>query len=427
MTSRPGRMLLLAVAVVAMLPGSILAAGMAIDLSVDAGQHDRANTPVRTLIQVPDELAKVAAVTLTDASGNGVVAQLTAPDLLDGSAKPEAGKTTRQLHFILPSLAHGKSLRLTGTLSTDEPKAAGAFTWTHQPGEFAELKFADRPVMRYMCKPLDESSEAKRDESYTVYHHLYDPSGTRYVTNGPEGEYPHHRGLFFGYAQCSYEGCPKANTWWCHGDDYLSHEGFLGEEAGPVLARHRLDVGWHGKDKKIFARETREMAVYNVPGGTLVEFATRLRSTVGPVKLDGDAQHAGFQFRAAAEVEKKTAKQTYYLRPDGPGKPGETRNPDPAKLEATPECKNLPFNAMCFVLDGKRYTAVYLDTPRNPKPSWYSEREYGRFGCYFPYELNESKDLTATYRVWLQEGEMTVAQAQALSADFADPVVVTVK
>ena len=318
-------------------------------------------------------------------------------------------------------------MRLTGTLSTDEPAAAGGFAWTHQPGEFAEMKFGDRPVMRYMCKPLDESSEASRAGTDKVYHHLYDPSGTRYVTNGPEGIYPHHRGLFFGYSRCSYEGCPDANTWWCQGDNHESHEGFAAEEAGPVLARHRVDVDWHGKGKKVFAREIREMTVYNVPGGTLVEFATRLASTVGPVKLDGDEQHAGFQFRAAVDVETKTPKETYYFRPDGRGKPGEARNPDPANRDATPELKNMPFHAMSFVLDGKRYTAVYVDSPRNPRPSWHSERDYGRFGCYFVYELDKDKDLTATYRVWLQDGEMTASQAEALSADFAEPVVVTVK
>jgi len=41
--------------------------------------------------------------------------------------------------------------------------------------------------------------------------------------------------------------------------------------------------------------------------------------------------------------------------------------------------------------------------------------------------LNDGKDLLVGYRLWLQEGEMTVDQAAALSADFVDPPAVTVR
>src|SRR5205814_5960118 len=130
-------------------------------------------------------------------------------------------------------------------------------------------------------------------------------------------------------------------------DTHQSHEGFLNVEAGPVLGRHRAAVAWHGPDQAVFAREEREVTVYNVPGGTLVEFASRLKTTGGPVKLDGDPQHAGFQFRANKEVAEKTAKQTIYIRPDGVDKPGATRNWDPKTRKGPVD---LPWNAMSFVL-----------------------------------------------------------------------------
>ena len=46
------------------------------------------------------------------------------------------------------------------------------------------------------------------------------------------------------------------------------------------------------------------------------------------VRLDGDPQHAGFHFRANAEVE-KTKNETYFLRPDGKGEKGKEVNWDP--------------------------------------------------------------------------------------------------
>jgi hypothetical protein len=162
--------------------------------------------------------------------------------------------------------------------------------------------------------------------------------------------------------------------------------------------------------------------VYNVPGGRLIEFASRLRSLAGPVRLDGDPQHAGFQFRAHNDVDAKTNKQTIFIRPDGVGKPGETRNWDPKTRQGP---VNLAWNAMSFVLGGKRYTVAYLDHPKNPKEARFSEREYGRFGSYFEYAIDEGKPLTINYRLWLQEGQMEPKDVAALSNNFIVPPMVT--
>ena len=386
-----------------------------IELTLSAGNHDRVNTPVRVLIPVP---ADAKSVTLTNPDGKKIPAQLTTQGLIydyTWGARP-----MQQLRFILPSLEKGKSMKLTATVSTERPSAEG-FGWKNTPGQSAELSYGTRPVLRYMCLPFDDSSKQKRHDTYKMFHHLYNPAGTQIMTKGPGGQYTHHRGIFFGFNKINY-GEGRVDTWHCGGDAHQTHEDFLAQEAGPVLGRHEVAVYWHGNGKKVFAKERREMTVYNIPGGQLVEFASRLSSTVGKVKLDGDPQHAGFQFRASQKVADGDQKLTYYLRPDGKGAPGETRNwPQDKRMV------NLPWNAMSFVIDGKRYTAVYLDKPSNPKEARYSERTYGRFGSYFVYELDKGKDLVANYRIWLQEGEMTAEQAQALSRDFVDPVKVTIE
>ncbi len=123
------------------------------------------------------------------------------------------------------------------------------------------------------------------------------------------------------------------------------------------------------------------------------------------MRLDGDPQHAGFHFRAAQEVSKNGKENTYYLRPDGKGKIGDTRNWDPKK--ADPKTVNLPWNACSFVIGGKRYTVLRINHPDNPKETRGSERDYGRFGDYFEYDLTPDKPLKLKYRVWVQEGEMT--------------------
>ena len=75
-------------------------------------------------------------------------------------------------------------------------------------------------------------------------------------------------------------------------------EKVLLRESGPVLASEKDQIAWNGKNKETFAVEERQLVVYKVPGGQLVEFQSVVRTTGGPVLLDGDPQHAGFHFRA---------------------------------------------------------------------------------------------------------------------------------
>jgi hypothetical protein len=396
------------------------AAPVTFEITVGAEKHDRANVPVRRDFTVPKGADTVHA-TLLDADGKFIPCQVTGISL--DADVPGAARGLAELHFILPKMKAGKTAKFKAIVDTESPvKAKGSFTWHDTKGESAELRLNDKPVLRYMYKALDDSSKDKRDATFKVYHHLFDPTGTRLVSKGETtGLYPHHRGIFYGFKTVTYDGNKVVDIWHCTGETYQGHEKVISEETGPVLGRHRVLIGWHGKDKELFANEERELTVYNVPGGRLVEFTSRLTPVKGTVKLDGDPQHSGFHFRAHNDVNDKK-NETYFLRPSGLGKKGEERN-WPAQKEQV----DLPWDAMSFVLGDKRYTVAYLDKPTNPKEARYSERTYGRFGSYFVTEVTDKKPLTVNYRLWLQEGEMKKADVEALSADFVDPVAVTVK
>jgi len=403
------------------------AADTKVTFTVEAGEHARHNVPIRVPVVLPMSFADATAATL-DCDGKSLPAQIAPRSPIEEGnlGNIPDGNVPRDMWFVLPNLPAGETVTFTATISSDTKSAGqdGAqFTWNDKPSESSELKLGDRSIMRYMYRPLDDSSPKTREQTYKIFHHVFDPEdGGRIVTKGPGGLYTHHRGLFYGFNRVTYGDGKQADVWHAKGDAHQSHEGFESIVEGPVVGRHDLKVDWHGDKGEVFAQEERELTTYALPGGTLIDFTSRLTPVIAPVRLDGDPQHAGFHFRADNEVAESTKSQTYYVRPDGPGKPGETRNWPDQK-----EHVNLPWNAMSFVLGDQRYTACILDQPTNPKEARFSERDYGRFGSYFEYDLTEDQPLVVHYRVWLQRGEMTPEQVAALSADFVDPPIVTVQ
>ena len=147
-----------------------------------------------------------------------------------------------------------------------------------------------------------------------------------------------------------------------------------------------------------------------------MDFESHLESLQDEIGIDGDAQHAGFQFRASNEVNDKTKKQTYYIRPgDGKDEFGKTKN-WPGNKDMT----NLLWKGQSVVVGGNRYTTVYMDHPDNPKPSFYSERDYGRFGSYFKTSVKkgEKNRLVVKYRLNIKSAERTPEECAALSNEF---------
>jgi hypothetical protein len=384
-----------------------------IDIEVSAGKFDRSNEPVCVPLDLHAKKKYRSRATIE--GYDGIVRTVILPPRL---AAPWKG--TAELWFVLPKLEAGKTAKVKVTVD-DGGETGGPITWKHEK-DHAILMNGDRPLLRYEHAPLDK---ANREATFKVYHHAYSPDGVL-LTKGVGGLYTHHRGLFYGFNKVTY-GTNAVDIWHCTDKEtkqtHQAHKEFV-EETPPngVLGRHRVKIDWNGVGGKTFAVEEREMAAFPLPGGTLIEFTSRLTPTGEDVHLDGDPQHAGFHFRASNEVEEKSKKQTIYIRPSGVGKPGTEENWPKNKKQA-----DLPWLAMSFVLGGERYTAAYLDLPTNPKEARFSERTYGRFGSYFVTTVTKEKPLTVRYRVWLQKGQMTQDAVAALSKAFVEPATVKQK
>lgn len=307
------------------------------------------------------------------------------------------------------------------TASANE--ATSRYGWHVEDGQYAELSSSEQPLVRYMFAPLDDSSEARRAETYKPYLHVYSPDGSQLLTKGPGGRFPHHRGIFFGFNKITYGDGKKCDTWHCTGGAYQQHQEFDGLEAADDGGSLTSVIHWHGKGGEHFATETRTYDITDTTEGTRIDLHSVLKplAGMGPIHLDGDPQHAGVQFRATQRVPNETAQQTYYIREDGKGEEGETRNWDHTQptAEGNEDCTNRKWLGMSIVLDGERYTVLYIDHPDNPKPARYSERDYGRFGSYFVAEVTADKPLEVHYRYLIKRGEMTVEECQSLRAAFA--------
>lgn len=386
-------------------------------LTVAGGERDQTNVVVMAAVP-PGTPEGVNVAEL--ANGRFVPAQLTPAPLIGG---PEAKQVVT---FVLPKLLANDSVRV--RLGTNAYiKAPPQFQFVEKPGEQIDLLYNGKPVMRYINAPHDSSSKDRHDVTFKVFHHVFDPAtGEIELTSGAypfsakDKKFPHHRGLFYGWMKIGYGDGQKADVWHGRAGEFTQHEKVIAEEAGEVLGRQRLAISWHGAKGDTFATEEREVTAYHVPGGTMIDWASALRTELPKVVLDGDPQHAGFHFRAAQEVATKTAKQTYYLRPDGKDQPGKTRN-----WPGNKDHVDLPWNAMSYVIGGKRYTTLYLAHPDNPGEARHSERDYGRFGSYFVHELTPAAPLRVRYRLWIQEGEMTAEQCQAMYDAFVHQPMVT--
>jgi hypothetical protein len=378
-------------------------------LTVTGGPADAAQVVVSTPLPTATSVAPNA-VTLPD--GSHAPAQVVPPAL----SEKEKGS---RLVFVLPALKAGETVTVLPTM-LNYVKAPPQFAFQVEPGK-VNLAFDGRPVLQYFSPKRDAA-----DHYYTFkpFHHVFDPAGKVLLTNGSaktakDGTFPHHRGLFYAWNKITYGDKKTADIWHGTNNVYAQHDKMLSTAAGEVLGRHRSAVSWHGPDGATFATEERELTAYATKGGTLIDFASVLSTELPSVKLDGDPQHAGFHFRANMDVAAKTAKETYYLRPDGKGKNDETRNWEPKKPD--PKTINLPWDACCFVLGEKRYTVLRVNHPENPGEARGSERNYGRFGDYFEYTVTPQAPLRVKYRIWAQEGEMTVPEAAAIAAAFRSP------
>jgi hypothetical protein len=328
-----------------------------------------------------------------------------------GSGRTTAGQLVKandgmaELWWILPQAKANSTSTWIATLKRGAAMDPKRFSWNDHKGQYLDLLFDGRKVTRYMYAH-DTSSAQRTFETYKPFHHVYDASGNL-LTNGPDGVnpylkdailYPHHRGIFIGWNRLTFEG--QRCDLWHMPQGHQVHQKFLEQIAGPVLARSTVLIHWNDKEGEPILVERRQTTVFRQgdPTVLLLDFHTDLKAVRSDVFLDGDPEHAGFQYRPNDAVAKggPEGKAKYLFHQEGI---------DPKKD------RDLPWVAMSYGLSSGRYSVLHMNHPDNPKSTLYSAyRDYGRFGAFFTRELGAGQTLTLGYRIWVGRGELPERQ-----------------
>lgn len=300
---------------------------------------------------------------------------------------------------------------LTHTIHLGEKCHETLFHWIEKPDEFIQLTYGRDPVLSYINLPYDSDDI---ENTKKPFHHVHAPQQGFYLTKGVGGRFSHHRGIFFGYNRIDL-GDEMVDIWHARNGEHSAHHSVLESSSGPVFGSQTLEIHWNDTDGEPFAREERRVRAFWQPDGeALIDFRTELHSLRGTISLDGDRQHAGVQFRASQQVadHEQTSR---YLRPQG------WEDLPPEEQINTEEHMDLPWNALQCTVNDQRFTIAYLTHPTNPDQAEMSERLYGRFGEFFPYEISESTPLELMYRWWITKGDdVSREQVHVKYLDYVD-------
>lgn len=396
-----------------LLAASLGASEQHFELKLDPAEHERVNLPV--CLDVP-----LAGPAGDDDWESILRGPDRSPRVVQAELLVNEGKEALRIYWVEPAVRAGESPEFRLTVSTPDGQRrrrresrARPFRFEYEEGRQA-LFLGDRPVYQYVT----EYDPDRHEETNKPYHQVYGVRGDGFITKGPGGMYPHHKGIYLGWSRTGLPDGAQYNFWGCP-REYQEHREFdhSREMTGPVVARSVSTTDWKIPGGEAVVRDTREVLTWTAGEEEFVfDFTITVESLAGRVRLGGDAHHAGFQFRAAQAVV-ENADATDYVLPEGAERAGEGIWSDSG------------WAAMCFDVDGAPYTVVHMDHPaRNPQPTAYSTRPYGRFGAFFATDLDEGEPLVLKYRILIRSARADDSVArEALAdryADFVEPAVV---
>jgi len=256
-----------------------------------------------------------------------------------------------------------------------------------------------RTVATIVGKPHDPE---RHQTTSKVFHHVFAPDG-RLLTKGTGGLYDHHRGLFLGWNQARWQG--DHHDWWHCKRESQRFRRFLGPADDPLAPEWQVAaIEWYTAEGTIALDETRAIRARALgEDTTALDLMVDLRPRRGTLRLAGDPQHAGQQFRALQAFAPDDAVKVRYVRPATAAGHGN---------DVWNGCRWIA--AVLPLTDGP-VTVLRLEGARNPGPTTWSTRAYGRFGATFTHEIAAGDSLTARWTYVIALGARNAAWCEAMA------------
>lgn len=391
--------------------GLLLAAGLGAGVSaqaqtytatVTAGKYDYKEVPVSVVVPASSAAGE---------GGSGEAASC--------QAEP-AGDGTVRLTWIVRDLKQGQSR----TYRLTPAKAS--------PGSGVELKQNGGNLDFLVNGTLFTRYDTTTGPTKPYFYPLNGPTGKPVVRRWPmenvPGEttdHPHHRGLWFTHGEMNdvdfwTEGPAKGKT---------IHTAYEAAESGPVYGRMRAKTDWVTPEGRKIAEDVRDVRVYNVQNGCLMDFAITVKAVGGPL-VWGDTKEGTFSIRVADS-----------LRPNlGKGKVGEGRIVNAAgHKDGDTWGKAAAWCDYYGPIDGETVGIAVFDSPSNLRhPTTWHVRDYGLFAVnpfglhdFDPAKKNdrhagdlttpEGQTVTWSYRIFIHKGSTDAAGIPAVWNAYAEP------
>lgn len=268
--------------------------------------------------------------------------------------------------------------------------AQSGFSFADAAGDHLDVQLNGKPVLRWQYA-FDASTPDRLHDTYKPYLHVLDSEGREPITKGPGGEFTHHRGWFLGWNKIT-TSTGTVDRWHMKGGNIVQQK-VISQKADKDSATFTVLLHWQGSTETPILSEERTFTLLSAPAPAyvLVEMKSELTALAGETKLDGDPEHAGLQFRPAANIERP---ETSYIFPKADADPKKDRD--------------YPWVAEQMTISGKKYTVALLNHPANPTDTPFSAyRDYGRFGAFFRTTIPADGKLTIKGRLVIAEGKLS--------------------
>jgi len=390
-------------------------ADLQFEIKVDPAGIARRNSPTSVKLRPGKELP--AGWT---APGDGLVSAILTPanggKAIDAQVVSLAGAKGIEVYWREKKLDPGMESRYTLRLGSGGKTPSTVFSFKEGSG-YSDLLYGKTPVLRQMTA-YDPTSKDSLHQTYKTFHHVWGFHGDGFITKGAGGQYTHHRGLFIGFSKTRV-GDKQWDFWHCKGVS-VRHEKYdpAAEAMGPVLGRILSQTGWYDPDGKVVVRDYRQVTAWRqVEAQALLDFVITIEAVSDKVSLKGDPQHAGFQYRAVESKPGKGNKTTYVRSTESTGGKNDV-------------WEGAEWITGIFQHGENNYAVTHMDHPKNPRPTVYSTRNYGRFGAYFEKDLKKGEKLELRYRIFIvdtkKHPDVSVARYEKKYWDYIEPSRVTV-